>query len=605
MAATERSYTGKLYLEGNYTVVGSDPFALLQWAFSHDESKVTGLLQRDEIYSNYWKGIDTVNVWRNPHIYREHWIGNCVDNQKVNEWFKYLHSNTIVSIWDTNLLRMNSADTDGDIVATVNNEVLRKEVKKVLENGEANTIYPNLDFNLHKPVDEYVEIGNIKEQIISENNGFKNDIGNCTNKITAIWGATQNEITQDYLKIMSVVDSLVIDFPKTSQKTETPSNIARYIKENNIKKQEFEMYLPANKKLRKKEEMRKEGEVSFFNHDPCTVNKICWYIQREMKEKVSDYDVPDFDFKTFLYSKDNSIFKRDIYKQVADKMKTFYKYQEIINIEKRNDQSNYSQKKETYSALYKSFYDSCRNDFLALMDNEKPVSKDIIIDCCILTCYTDEYFLNKISVFNLLWNMFPEELIQRAKGNFRKRQYTQEQIDTFAETINKKLKYSMSQFKNENEKRRLNRLKEIPCLQPIDNMGNIIIYRDNISGIKELIPTSEEKYIAKRKALYILYVMQKRIRSLSDKTNIGVPFQEKSENRVNYSIVAEILGTGVRETKLLLNCLEEEGYIHIDTAKKEMKVLIDVDTNVDTTVVYYEGTKYLSAFRLMNRYLNR
>lgn len=607
LAATERSYTGKLYLEGNYTVVGSDPFALLQWAFSHDESKVTGLLQRDEIYSNYWnkKGIDTVNVWRNPHIYREHWIGNCVDNQKVNEWFKYLHSNTIVSIWDTNLLRMNSADTDGDIVATVNNEVLRKEVKKVLENGEANTIYPNLDFNLHKPVDEYVEIGNIKEQIISENNGFKNDIGNCTNKITAIWGATQNEITQDYLKIMSVVDSLVIDFPKTSQKTETPSNIARYIKENNIKKQEFEMYLPANKKLRKKEEMRKEGEVSFFNHDPCTVNKICWYIQREMKEKVSDYDVPDFDFKTFLYSKDNSIFKRDIYKQVADKMKTFYKYQEIINIEKRNDQSNYSQKKETYSALYKSFYDSCRNDFLALMDNEKPVSKDIIIDCCILTCYTDEYFLNKISVFNLLWNMFPEELIQRAKGNFRKRQYTQEQIDTFAETINKKLKYSMSQFKNENEKRRLNRLKEIPCLQPIDNMGNIIIYRDNISGIKELIPTSEEKYIAKRKALYILYVMQKRIRSLSGKTNIGVPFQEKSENRVNYSIVAEILGTGVRETKLLLNCLEEEGYIHIDTAKKEMKVLIDVDTNVDTTVVYYEGTKYLSAFRLMNRYLNR
>ena len=89
------------------------------------------------------------------------------------------------------------------------------------------------------------------------------------------------------------------------------------------------------------------------------------------------------------------------------------------------------------------------------------------------------------------------------------------------------------------------------------------------------------------------------------KNNIGVPFQEKSENRVNYSIVAEILGIGVKEAKLLLNCLEEEGYIHIDTAKKEMKVLIDVDTNVDTTVVYYEGTKYLSAFRLMNRYLNR
>ena len=74
-----------------------------------------------KIYSNYWnkKGIDTVNVWRNPHIYREHWIGNCVDNQKVNEWFKYLHSNTIVSVWDTNLLRMNSADTDGKLLTAV------------------------------------------------------------------------------------------------------------------------------------------------------------------------------------------------------------------------------------------------------------------------------------------------------------------------------------------------------------------------------------------------------------------------------------------------------------------------------------------------------
>lgn len=47
----EKTYVGKLYMDGNYTVVGSDPFALLQHAFG---MKVTGLLGRDEIYSHYW-----------------------------------------------------------------------------------------------------------------------------------------------------------------------------------------------------------------------------------------------------------------------------------------------------------------------------------------------------------------------------------------------------------------------------------------------------------------------------------------------------------------------------------------------------------------------
>ena len=97
-AAIERSYTGKLYLNGNYTVVCSDPYALLQWAFSLDDKRVTGLLKRDEIYSHYWNrnNVSEVNVWRNPHIYREHWIGTCVDDDETKGWFRYLPSNTVV-----------------------------------------------------------------------------------------------------------------------------------------------------------------------------------------------------------------------------------------------------------------------------------------------------------------------------------------------------------------------------------------------------------------------------------------------------------------------------------------------------------------------------
>lgn len=613
-SAIERSYTGKLYLNGNYTVVCSDPYALLQWAFSLDGKKVTGLLKRNEIYSHYWNwnNVSEVNVWRNPHIYREHWIGTCVDNEETNEWFRHLPSNTVVSIWDTNLLRMNSADTDGDIIATCDNYVLRKEVKKVLESGEANTIYPELDFNLHKPIESYVEISDIKEQIISENNGFKNDIGGCTNKITALWGTEQNETTQDYLKIMSVVDSLVIDFPKTSQKTEIPKEIAKYIKDNGIKKQEFEMYLPANREMRKKEERRRRGEDSFFSHDPCTLNMICRYMRNKLEGVTRiTYEVPDFDFHMLLYTKDNAIFKRDIYKEVCKKMKIFYRYQEVINIEKREDKCSYSIKKENYSALYKSFYDSCRNEILLLMDGDKTVSKATIIDCCILCCYTDEYFLYKTSALNLLWNMFPEELIQRAKGNFRNRKYTQEQLETFRNTINKKLQCSIEHFAKEKEKQRLNRLKEISCLQPIKNsdneinFGDIKIYRDDISGIKKLIPTSEKDYILKRKLFYVLYVAQKRMISLYHKSNKGVPFLPNSERKINYSMLAEILGINIKQVVGLLEYLQEKDFIHINMDKEEIKVCMDIDPNVDKTVIYYEGTDYLSAFRKMNRYLSK
>lgn len=67
----EKTYVGKLYMDGNYAVVGSDPFALLQHAFGLE---ITGLLGRDEIYSDYWnkRNVQTVNIWRNPHIFREH-----------------------------------------------------------------------------------------------------------------------------------------------------------------------------------------------------------------------------------------------------------------------------------------------------------------------------------------------------------------------------------------------------------------------------------------------------------------------------------------------------------------------------------------------------
>lgn len=596
----ERSYTGKLYLKGNYTVVGSDPYALLQWAFSLDEDRVTGLLKQDEIYSHYWnnKSKKSVNVWRNPHIFTEHWIGSCVNNDEVNKWFKYLPTNTVVSIWDTNLLRMNSADCDGDIIATVDNDILCEEVARVLKNGEANTIYPDLKgFDISRDENTYSRIDDIQGQIVSEINGFKNDIGSCTNKISALWAVSD---TQKYLKIMSVVDSLIIDFPKTSEKTDIPRDIEKYIKDNNVKKQKFMMYLPNNRKQREKEERRKSNEPALFSDDNCTMNRICNYMEKELSNVEARYNESEFDYKSLFVTVDSKLKYRPLYKDVSVLMKKFFRYQERINQERREDQE-YSDKNKDYKALYTSFYSSCRDSLL-----KKHYSKNAIIDCCILCCYTEEYYKDKLSSYDLLWNMFPKELIQRAKGNCRNKGYTQRQIDAFNKSVEKHLEYATRQLKKHKEEKRMNRIKNIKCLQGAGKEFNI--YKDEISLIKRAISTKTENYIRRRQLLYVLYVIEKKMVALEkykDKKYEGIPYKQNSPNTINNSILAEILGIDDKKVKTDIQWLQKNGLCDVSDDKIILNTDSFLENEIDKSVIYYQGESYISAFKLKNRYLSR
>ena len=80
---------------------------------------------------------------------------------------------------------------------------------------------------------------------------------------------------EKYIKILSVVGSLVIDFAKTGVKVPIPKEITKYISDNCIKKLRFMMYLPNNKKLRKKEERTfKENQRQKDEND--------WHVMRSL-----------------------------------------------------------------------------------------------------------------------------------------------------------------------------------------------------------------------------------------------------------------------------------------------------------------------------------
>lgn len=615
----EKTYVGKLYMDGNYTVVGSDPYALLQHAFG---MKVTGLLDRDEVYSDYWnkRNIHTINIWRNPHIFREHWIGKCIDNNDTSEWFRYLNANIIVSVWDTNLLRCNSADTDGDTLACVKNDILEGEARKLLDAGKARTIYPDLLCNRDDNFDNVAEvcITDTKAIIESEIRGFDNDIGQVINKISELWGEKQNETTQKYIKILSVVGSLVIDFVKTGVKVPIPKYVTDYIRQNNIVKLRFMMYLPNNKKERKKEEKarliydrakaraEKKNETfteefeSRFSDRECTLNIIMEY----MKDKLDNLDItinaPEFKYQSLIKSRDLNLDKKTQYVQVRDLFKGYVKEQKSISDERKKEENKYAKVNEEYNMIYKAFYDKCRSELLCVTNEKGTVcTKSMVLDCCIVCCYT-EFKEENYSHFDLLWNLFPEELVKRAAGKDIMQRIKKTE-DEFVKFLEKKRESSNKRY-DSLKKARKNKIKCLECKGSIPE--NFNIYKSDITEIKHRIPTSIDGYIGARKVYFSYLVAYKRLESMNKPLNI--PCTENSKNDVTFSCIGQVSGLSRKNIEKAVKILQEQGIIkyHSRGGYKNCELLFVPKEN-SINELYYNGLNYMRAFNVMNRHLSR
>src|SRR5690606_32679790 len=111
----------------------SDPYGQAQFAF---KLPVTGLLNEDEYYSNFWneKNIPKVDACRSPMVdFHEHNVINFVKNKELDYWFKHQGTGIIYNVWGVDTIRHSDSDWDGDIVFTTDNEVV------------LNSIIPNLN----------------------------------------------------------------------------------------------------------------------------------------------------------------------------------------------------------------------------------------------------------------------------------------------------------------------------------------------------------------------------------------------------------------------------------------------------------------------------
>lgn len=96
---------GKIAVEGNYQVIVSDPYAMMQHVCGIEP---TGLLNENEYYSAYWnrKGVKTVDSMRSPLTYRsEHNILDLKESDELNHWYRYLTTGIVVNVHGDDVLR--------------------------------------------------------------------------------------------------------------------------------------------------------------------------------------------------------------------------------------------------------------------------------------------------------------------------------------------------------------------------------------------------------------------------------------------------------------------------------------------------------------------
>lgn len=176
-----------LDVRGNFQLLSGDLYALAQSMFGVE---VTGLLKAGEIYSKFWidRNVDEVLCYRAPMSNSNSIVKQkiCKD-EKVQDWFKYMESISVVNAWDTMPAALNGFDFDGDLLFTTDNEVLKRRQHNL----------PALRCIQHKAKKEIITEDNIVQSHLQ---AFGSKIGQITNRCSAMTSlmAKYSEDSEEY-----------------------------------------------------------------------------------------------------------------------------------------------------------------------------------------------------------------------------------------------------------------------------------------------------------------------------------------------------------------------------------------------------------------------
>lgn len=237
---------GKILCSGNYQFLVSDPVAQIQAIIKNSavdgnvkDLKVEGLVTANQVYSNYWTqdrcitlsdgskkyyhvNIDAITLMRSPLIDQsEIAVRTLVNNEDTRNWYQYIQSGIVLSIWDLTTLQLQNCDFDGDRVFSSNNHILK------------NGALPN-PLPLLYPTATTLKVGEIVETnlIKADNRGLNSKVGSLSNKSASFYAKLANYSidSKEYyellnrIKILGELVGVEIDKIKTGIAPKTPTD---------------------------------------------------------------------------------------------------------------------------------------------------------------------------------------------------------------------------------------------------------------------------------------------------------------------------------------------------------------------------------------------
>lgn len=441
---------GRLYLEGNYQCMISDPYAQCSHIFGIEFSP---LLQEGQHYSQYWneRGVDRVAAIRSPIVHHgEVGVLNLQSNPQVTDWYRYIYSGIVYPANGVGIDTMihGGADFDLDIVCTVNSPEI------------ISGIIPDLPvvYDVVKP--EKVEIPTSHSKIVYESQLSQiktNKIGFYTNVSSSLYamladypeGSHEREIILNRLRWGRVLQGTEIDKAKGVKVDPYPEHFTKYKRiseemdeeektqsalNNSLiaeKRPVFMRWLYADYNARYRNERQTYDTISrtrwgkpfeeierlseteeqvrlverykrktFFIDNDSTMNRISRYIENSLRNFKSEFskNISSFDYTALLSGKNVS---PNI--ETLNKLKVLYKeYKSLRKTLYRNGSSeiSFEDNQEICKYINQKAYRTISSNGAELAD------------MTILLCYT---IMGKNSK-SFLWNVFGKEVLENLKG---------------------------------------------------------------------------------------------------------------------------------------------------------------------------------------------
>lgn len=578
-SAKERSYAGKIAVKGNYQTLTPDLFALMQHIFG---LPVTGLLKYNQVYSNYWNhhlvGTPWIDIIRSPHIAMEHSPAQVVTSGGMERWFSYQKTGIIIGVFgNTIALKANSADFDGDHVLTVDNSVICEAAVKQF----SNTIYhEKIEYPYVKGKKKNnIVVSDMDEMIECDYKGYKNNIGNVINPISVLWSVGSSREVQDFIKIMSIVGSITIDYAKHGEEANIPKCILMLLKKH--QKPYFMKYLRSGRKKRSQEkELKAVGELvgsdietELFDDTDCTMNLICHYMEGQIGNIDMDINVEeDFHWEKLISSVPDVTSHR--YKNVRDKLMEMQEWLYEINNTKYCDVEDTNNSAQEYNKNYDSLYEYAKAELLAIVHDESE-----LLDMLIAIYYSDKKFMEKYNDKTVLWGCFGEQLIERSKCNFS---------HLGSSDMDKLLK------RGEKAKKHLEDLKKYRernfQIWEFENEKNadreVNLYEEDIQWIKKSIPTKTERCTdCRRLMLALAYICRK-----CDIDAVSVIHNKN--NRITKSALCKLADIDRRYFDEDIKILDGLGLLHISADKHSHLLLKDIQMNRECDEIFFADVHY-------------